>query len=88
MSVTATRPETFAAAAKVAASLPSWLRERVVDVTGFSRDNVVIALNDQVEIMWGSAEESDYKAQVLQALLGQEAKMYNVSVPDRPSIRK
>ena len=88
LSVTATRPETFAAAATVAASLPDWLRERVVDVTGFSRDNVVIALNDQVEIMWGSAEESAYKAQVLQALLGQEAKLYNVSVPDRPSIRK
>ena len=88
LSVTATRPETFAAAAAVAASLPTWLREQVVDVTGFSRDNVVIALNDRVEIMWGSAEESDYKAQVLQALLGQEAKMYNVSVPDRPSIRK
>lgn len=88
LSVTATRAETFAAAAKVAASLPDWLRERVVDVTGFSRDNVVIALNDQVEIMWGSADESAYKAKVLQALLGQGAKFYNVSVPDRPSIRK
>lgn len=88
LSVSARQSETFAAAAKVAAALPDWLRTRVVEIEGLSRDDVVIWLEDGIEIKWGSSEQSDYKAKVLQALLGQNARMYNVSVPDRPAIRK
>lgn len=85
--VTASSSKTFAVAARVAAGLPFWLRDRVTSLRGITQDNVVIDLDDGVEIRWGSAEKGDLKAQVLKALLGQRARMYDVSVPDRPSIK-
>lgn len=85
--VSASSSKTFAVAAKVAAGLPVWLRDRVSSLRGITRDNVVIVLTDGVEIRWGGSEQSDLKAQVLKALLGQRARIYDVSVPDRPSIK-
>ena len=45
-------------------------------------------LRDGREVQWGSADESDLKATVLAELLaGQEAKVYDVSVPGQPARR-
>jgi cell division protein FtsQ len=35
--------------------------------------------------VWGSADESDLKAQVLAVLLRQPARTYDVSVPGQPT---
>jgi len=84
--VSASSSKTFSVAAKVAAGLPFWLRERVTSLRGITRDNVVITLDDGVEIRWGGSSQGSLKAQVLKALLGQRARIYDISVPDRPSI--
>ena len=88
LSVSGINAETFAEAAKVSAALPSWLRDRVENVKGLSRDNVIVWLTNGVEIRWGSSEASEFKGRVLQQLMGLKAEMYNVSVPDQPTIRK
>lgn len=88
LSVSGTNAETFSEAAKVSAALPSWLRERVENVRGLTPNNVVVWLNNGVEIRWGSSEASEFKGRVLQQLMGLKAEMYNVSVPDQPTIRK
>ncbi len=38
-------------------------------------------------VMWGSAEDSAQKAEVLAVLLGQDAREIDVSVPGRPTTR-
>lgn len=88
LSVRGINAATFAEAAKVAAALPSWLRDRVDDVQGRSVDDVAVWLNNGVEIRWGSAEQSEAKSKTLKALMGMRAQMYNVSVPDQPTIRQ
>ncbi|KAA1423471.1 FtsQ-type POTRA domain-containing protein [Mumia zhuanghuii] len=60
-------------------------RVRVVKVT--SRDGITLELRDGADVAWGSAEQAALKAQVLAALLEREASAYDVSVPERPTIR-
>lgn len=48
-------------------------------------DRITLALRDGRLVRWGSAEESDRKADVLAALLGQQAQVYDVSVPGSPT---
>ena len=38
-------------------------------------------------MVWGSEEDSDRKAEVLAVLLATPATDYDVSVPDRPTVR-
>ena len=42
-------------------------------------------LRDGRQVVWGSAEDSAAKAEVLVALLKEPAKRYDVSVPGQPT---
>ncbi len=45
-------------------------------------------MRDQREVLWGSAEESALKAEVVDQLLAaQQASFYDVSVPGNPTYR-
>ncbi len=45
-------------------------------------------LRDEREVLWGSAEESELKAEVTDKLLAaQKAPFYDVSVPGNPTYR-
>lgn len=72
------------AAAAVAALAPEIAR-RVAVVEVVSRDGITLVLKDEDRVAWGSAEDSDLKAEVLAALLAQPASVYDVSVPAQPT---
>ena len=73
--------------ATVVTSLPPSARDRAVLVTATTPDNIVIELNGGTEVVWGSAESSPQKAQVLGALLSVKASVYDVSSPSHPTTK-
>lgn len=76
-------------AATVVAALPDDLSARVDHVEVATVDQITLVLRDQREVMWGSAEQSDLKAEVVDRLLGAAPKAgtYDVSVPGNPTVR-
>ena len=77
----------LAAGARVAGTLPDRIADRVELIAVQSRDAIRLRLAGDVTVMWGSAAESGRKAEVLLALLPREKKMYDVSVPDFPTVQ-
>jgi cell division protein FtsQ len=77
--------EALVAAVTVYESLPTELKNRVRKVAATSRDNVELTLKSGSLVRWGSAEELEFKAQVLQALLTRRAEIYDVSAPELPT---
>lgn len=60
------------------------LRAQVRTAGAQSQDSVTFGLKSGATVKWGSAEDSDRKAEVLAVLLRLKAKMYDVSVPGTP----
>jgi cell division protein FtsQ len=80
--------EALREAAVVVAALPDDLAARVDHVTVETVDQVTLVLRDGRQVLWGSAEESALKAEVLAELLAvQKAGVYDVSVPGSPTTR-
>lgn len=81
-----TDPEALRQAAEVAASLPAGLSRSVDHVEVKSVDEISLALSSGQTVQWGSAAESDTKAEVLGALMKARphARAYDVSVPGQP----
>lgn len=75
------------AAVEVSASLPASLAASVARVEAGSPVDVRLVLRDGRPVTWGSAEDSARKAEVLAVLLATPATAYDVSVPDRPTVR-
>jgi len=71
----------------VAARVPADLAAHVVVIEATSLDRISLALDDGRQVIWGSAEESDLKAQVITALLAQPGTVYDVSAPGHPAVR-
>ena len=73
-------------AAKVIAALPPDLTLIVDHVQVTSVDQISLVLKDGRTVVWGSADESDTKAEVLATLLATvQAQVYDVSVPSKPT---
>ena len=61
---------------------------RVDHVEVATVDQITLVMRDQREVLWGSAEESALKAEVVDQLLAaQKAPVYDVSVPGSPTYR-
>ncbi|AQP52424.1 hypothetical protein BW733_02095 [Tessaracoccus flavescens] len=73
--------------ATVVANIPDDLRPQVSLLTAEAVDRIGFTLSDDREIVWGSAEESQLKGDVLAALLDVEAKVYDVSAPRHPTTK-
>jgi cell division protein FtsQ len=82
---TATRTDALEEAAEVIAALPDDLAGRVDHVAVETVDRISLVLRDGRTVAWGSSEDSDTKARVLDALLAERAKAYDVSVPGQPT---
>jgi cell division protein FtsQ len=80
-----TSAEALREAAEVVAALPVDLTRIVDHVEVRTVDQITLALTDGRSVVWGSADESAQKAQVLQALLSHDATTYDVSVPGQPT---
>jgi cell division protein FtsQ len=75
-------------AATVVSSLPQDLASRVDHVEVATVDQITLVLRDQRQVLWGSAEQSELKAEVLGGLLtAVQARVYDVSVPGNPVTR-
>jgi len=73
-------------AAKVIAALPPDLTLIVDHVQVTTVDQISLVLKDGRTVVWGSADESDTKAEVLETLLATvQASVYDVSVPSKPT---
>ena len=78
--------ETVAAVLEVLRVLPDALREQVATAGGSSPATVTLTLHGGATVQWGSAADTELKAAVLEVLVDQQpARVYDVSVPDRPT---
>jgi cell division protein FtsQ len=65
--------------------LPKSLAQKVVRVRAQSIDSVELDLKSGAVVRWGSADEPEFKAAVLEALLSLRAQIYDVSAPELPT---
>ena len=77
--------EALSEAAAVISALPAALARRVQYLSVVTVDQITLVLRDGRQVLWGSAEESAAKAEVLVALLPEPAQTYDVSVPGQPT---
>jgi len=83
-----TGADALAEAAKVAGALPATIARRVDYVEVRTVDTISLRLRSGRVVLWGSADDSAAKAEVLAVLLRQKASLYDVTVAGRPIIRK
>ncbi|HET6563288.1 MAG TPA: FtsQ-type POTRA domain-containing protein [Marmoricola sp.] len=83
----ATPVDALAEGAAVVSALPDELLRRVESFDVRSIDDITFRLKGGAEVVWGSAEYSEAKAEVLGILLEQKASRYDVSAPGRPTTR-
>lgn len=74
-------------AAMLPSLLPIWLKELVVLVTAQSPNDIQFDLKDGRRVFWGNSQDSELKAEVLQALFEVDAKVFDVSAPNLPVTR-
>jgi cell division protein FtsQ len=75
------------AGVSVAVALPPAVVRQLERIEAPSPVEVRLVLDDGRVVTWGSAEQPERKAEVLAALLDTPATQYDVSVPDRPTVR-
>lgn len=69
----------------VLTSLAPDLARRVVSVAATTRDDVTLTLRSGDLVRWGSSDQAAFKAEVLRALMGRKAQVYDVSAPELPT---
>lgn len=72
-------------AVEVVATLPANLAQKVVRIRAESIDSIEFDLKSGAMVRWGSADEPEFKAAVLEALLLRRAQIYDVSAPELPT---
>lgn len=72
-------------AMQVYTTLPDALQDKVVRLTAKTRDDVTLTLRSGVIVRWGSAEQMELKAAVLDTLMNRRARIYDVSAPELPT---
>lgn len=79
--------EALTAVLTVMASLPSTILEQVASASAATAHEVEFELDDGATVVWGSAEDNELKATVLETLLPVKAQLYDVSAPLSPITR-
>ncbi len=82
-----TRSEALVEAARVVVALPMQIATRVDVVEVASVDEIELVLANGRRVLWGSAEDSDHKAEVLAVLLKRPGQQIDISVPGRPTTK-
>jgi cell division protein FtsQ len=72
-------------AVEVVATLPANLAQKVVRIRAESIDSIELDLKSGAMVRWGSSDEPEFKAAVLEALLLRRAQIYDVSAPELPT---
>lgn len=71
----------------VYSALSAALAGKLETIEARGRDSITLHLNDGVRVFWGSVEQSELKSQVIDALLPQGGKIFDVSAPSHPTRR-
>lgn len=74
--------------ATVVTHLPEAVKRDVRSFEADAVDRISFTLSGKREVVWGSAEDSELKAEVLAALLSVDASVYDVSAPRNPITKK
>jgi cell division protein FtsQ len=82
-----TPAEALVEAARVIDALPDRIAGRVDTLEVSSVDEIELVLTSGRRVLWGSAEDSAQKADVLAVLLKRPGQQLDVSVPGRPTTR-
>ncbi len=82
-----TRAEALVEAGRVIGALPAEIAAKVDVVEVGSVDQIRLILGNGRRVLWGSAEDSRQKAEVLAVLLRRGSQQIDVSVPGRPTTR-
>lgn len=69
-------------------ALPGPLLDRLVTVRAETADSIELDLADGVVVVWGSADQTPRKVEVLTALMQRPGRVYIVSAPEVPAIRE
>lgn len=73
---------------RVAGALPAELAGQVKDLSATGPDQITLRLRSGVDVVWGSAEDSPLKAQIVAALLEQKPQQtIDVSSPNAPAVK-
>lgn len=75
----------LATAMTVLSGLPADLAGRVESLSATTRDDVDLVLRNSATVHWGSAEQAEFKATVLRALLKRKKDVYDVTAPELPT---
>ncbi len=81
-------PAARAEVASVVSALPHDMLSTMRRVKARSMDSITLVLSDGRHVVWGNADESSRKVEVLAVLLKQRAAVYDVSVPEEPTTRR
>lgn len=73
--------------ATVVAALPGEVRGKVRVLTAQTPDSITLELTGGTTVVWGGAEQSPLKAQVLLRLMTAPHRVYDVSAPSNPITR-
>lgn len=74
------------AAIAVAASLPPELASKIKKVSADTPDNVILTTSSGVTVAWGTSDQNELKAKILQALLARtKHKWIDVRIPTTPT---
>jgi cell division protein FtsQ len=82
-----TDEEALVEGGRVIGSLPAHIASRVDTVEVTSVDKIQLVFGNGRRVLWGSAEDSGQKAEVLTVLLKRPGQQIDVSVPARPTTR-
>jgi len=81
------RSDALREAAAVVDALPPDLARKVDHVEVATVDQISLVLRDERTVVWGSADESELKAEVLVPLLSRPGQTYDVTVPGQATVR-
>lgn len=73
--------------AVVVTALPKDLSSHIIDIVASSPDQIILRLDQGKQVIWGSAEQSNLKAQVLGQVIEMKATIFDVSSPGNPAVR-
>lgn len=73
--------------AEVVSNIPEKLLPRVERVQAKAVDRITLELDEGDLVVWGSAEQSPLKGDVLVALIDVDARLYDVSAPSYPTTK-
>lgn len=71
----------------VYSALSAGLAGKVETIEARGRDSITLHLKDGVSVFWGSVEQSELKSQVIDALLPEGGRIFDVSAPSHPTRR-